>query len=93
MRNQYKARRDILLAEFSRRDPGRKLQIQGADTGLHLLVRVCRKEEDELVSAAEANGVRVYGLSAYYQEGAAPKKSAKRFSALPPPGNCSGTLG
>lgn len=87
MRNQYKARRDILLAEFSRRDPGGKLQIQGADTGLHLLVRVCGKEEDELVSAAEANGVRVYGLSAYYQEGAAPKGKGGvvlGYAGLPP---------
>lgn len=72
MRNRYKALRDGLLAAFSRHDSAGRLRIQGADTGLHLLLSVRDKEEGELVSYAEAAGVRVYGLSSYYWQGTAP---------------------
>ena len=87
MRNRYKAQRDALLGEFARRDPSGKLRILGQESGLHLLLRVRGLEEAAMVASAEAEGVRVYGLSAYYQAGTVPAREGGAvlgYAGFPP---------
>lgn len=65
MRNIYKAKREVLVAAVSRYLPD--AQIQGANAGLHLLLKIKNEmSEEELVNAAEKKGIKVYGISRYY---------------------------
>lgn len=75
-RNVYKGRLDALLSALQQSPLAPFLEIHGAEAGLHILVHVknglC---EEELLQRAEAKGVRVYGLSAYYAPGTRPEQA------------------
>lgn len=65
MRNIYKRKREVLVKSI--KELNCKIEILGADTGLHLLLQIDNKmTEEELVSSALLNGVKVYGISRYY---------------------------
>lgn len=62
MRKYYKEKHDLLLEELE--DFGEAFQTTGENAGLHLLLTGKRGQtEEELLTAAEAVGVKVYGLS------------------------------
>lgn len=77
MRNIYKRKREVLVSELdSMRD---KIDVLGADAGLHLLLRVKNgMSEEELVDKAKAVGVGVYGISKYYYD----KNSLDKISTV-----------
>jgi GntR family transcriptional regulator/MocR family aminotransferase len=65
MRNIYKRKRELLVASLLRINPN--IRILGADAGLHLLIQVPNKmDEEQLVHTASLVGVRVYQCSTYY---------------------------
>ncbi len=65
MRNVYKRKRELLIKNIL--DLHSNIQILGADAGLHLLVTVENQmSEQELITAAYRQGVKVYGISKYY---------------------------
>lgn len=67
MRSAYKERRDLLLDAVAKSGLAKLADMIGYDAGLHLLMCVKNgMDEARLVSAAKAEGVRVYGLSEYY---------------------------
>lgn len=62
MRKHYKEKHDLLLEELE--DFGEDFIVTGENAGLHLLLTGRRGQtESDLVAAARAKGVRVYGLS------------------------------
>lgn len=64
MRRIYKAKHDFLLRELKRRCWVKR--ISGENAGLHLVVEVdTHKSEEELLAAARARGVRLYGMESY----------------------------
>jgi len=75
MRTLYRRKKDLLVKELS--VFGERLQISGTDAGLHLICTMRgssggllrnRPSEKDLVAAAAAVGVRVYGISGYFLE-------------------------
>ncbi|MBP1996379.1 MocR-like pyridoxine biosynthesis transcription factor PdxR [Paenibacillus eucommiae] len=65
MRSVYHKKRDVLLSALRQAFP-EHVDIIGADSGLHVLLRVqSRMSETELVEAASREGVAVYPISAY----------------------------
>lgn len=67
MRNVYKRKRELLVREIKALNA--PVEILGADTGLHLLLRVHGEiTEERLVALALRHGVRVYGISRYYSD-------------------------
>lgn len=67
MRNIYKRKREILINSLEKM--GDKIEIMGADAGLHLLLKVDNgMSEAQLVSLALQNGIRIYGISKYYHK-------------------------
>lgn len=66
MKNIYRARRDAFVDSLHAGCRG-GVVISGENAGLHILVSVDNgMNEGELLESAEKNGVRVYGLSAFY---------------------------
>lgn len=66
MRNIYRARKDALVEEICKLAPG-KVEIIGANAGLHLLLRVFNgMGEEELLRRAANEGIKLYGLSGYF---------------------------
>ena len=62
MRKLYRSKHDLLLQELA--PFARKFHISGEHGGLHLLLSAKDDiSEEQLISSAEAAGVRVYGLS------------------------------
>ena len=75
MRALYRNRHDILLAEL--KEMGTDFSISGENAGVHLLLHFgSGRTEEEMIRLAAANGVRVYGLSEYYVDGASPSENA-----------------
>ncbi len=73
MRNLYKERRNVLVEALAQTTFGNKCHLQGQKAGLHLLLQVKNgMTEQQLVEAARQVGVRVYGLSDYYEKEKAP---------------------
>jgi GntR family transcriptional regulator/MocR family aminotransferase len=70
MRNIYKTRKEKLVTELEKLSFSDKIEIQGKNAGLHLLLKInsCL-DENELISLAKTYGVKLYGLSDYYIEG------------------------
>lgn len=67
MRNIYRARRDLLIAQLHAIDPLGQIQISGDQAGTHVLLTVRNGlSERQLIAAAAKCGVKVYGLSDYY---------------------------
>lgn len=67
MRNVYKRKSEVLVRELKKMDS--KVEILGADTGLHLLLKVHNgMAEEELVALALQHGVKIYGISKYYSD-------------------------
>lgn len=67
MRNIYKKKREVLVGELT--DFKGKIDVLGADAGLHLLLRVNNgMSEEQLVEKALEAGVGVYGISKYYYD-------------------------
>lgn len=67
MKTLYRARRDLFV-EALRAGAAGKLRIEGLESGPHLVVQVENgMDETELVAAAQAKGVRVFGISDFYR--------------------------
>ena len=67
IRNLYKVRRDALLAALRQSSLAPIMHISGAEAGLHILLTLrSGMSEAQMVESAKREGVRVYGLSAYY---------------------------
>ncbi len=67
MKNIYKSKRDFLIDRLRKSSFGDKIEIIGAESGLHFLVRINTNIKlDELISLAKEGGIRVYGISEYY---------------------------
>ncbi len=67
MKKIYRQRRDILCKKISESRLGDFVKISGCDAGMHLLLTVENgMKQNELLASAAKEGVRVYGLSAYY---------------------------
>ncbi|HHX59931.1 MAG TPA: PLP-dependent aminotransferase family protein [Epulopiscium sp.] len=65
MRNVYKKKREILVAEIKKCLP--YAEISGAKVGLHLLIKINRGiSEDVLIGVAKEKGIRIYGISQFY---------------------------
>jgi GntR family transcriptional regulator/MocR family aminotransferase len=65
MRNIYRKKREILVSAIMKLNC--EIELLGADAGLHLLLKINNKmTEEQLVSTALQNGVKVYGISKYY---------------------------
>lgn len=61
----YKSRHDALLGCLKSRK--QEFRISGENAGVHLLLHFQNgMSEEELITRAEARGIRVYGLSEYY---------------------------
>lgn len=69
MRALYRSRHDVLLAEL--KETGKDFTVSGENAGVHLLLHFRDgRHENELIRLAAEKGVRVYGLSEYYVDGA-----------------------
>lgn len=69
MRALYRSRHDTLLSELKKLRLG--FTISGENAGVHLLIHFKDgRSEQELIRLAAERGVRVYGLSEYYVDGA-----------------------
>lgn len=67
MRNIYRRKREVLTDSIIK--AGCPITILGADAGLHLMVTVDNHmSEDQLISGALQQGVKVYGSSMYYYD-------------------------
>lgn len=67
MKKIYKQRRDILCEKIMEGKLGRFVTITGSDAGMHLLLTVNNgMQQEQLLTAAAKEGVKVYGLSEYY---------------------------
>lgn len=69
-RNAYKARRDRLIGALGESLGEGRLDVSGAHTGLHFLLRVGRTElsQPQLTARAAAQGVHLSGLAAYQHD-------------------------
>lgn len=77
MRNIYKKKREVLVSELN--DYKGKVDVLGADAGLHLLLRVNNgMSEEQLVEKALETGVGIYGISKYYYD----KRSLDKVSTV-----------
>lgn len=76
MRNIYRRKREVLVEALIR--TGCPIKIIGADAGLHLMIAVLNgMSEEELISLALQQGIKVYGCSKYYYDKAyLPKQPA-----------------
>ena len=67
MRNAYKERRNRFMTAICNSKLHGSVDITGHDAGLHFLMKINNgMNESQLISKAKAEGVRVYGLSEYY---------------------------
>lgn len=68
MRKIYRAKHDCLLECL--KPFKHKFHISGENSGLHILLTCKREEisEEQMTSAAESVGIKVYGMSAYFVE-------------------------
>ena len=67
MRNLYGQKREALVSAIHEHLP--LAEIEGASAGLHVTVRINNgMDETELVTSAEKQGIKVYGLSRYYSK-------------------------
>ena len=86
LRVAYRGRRDALVSGIGAALGRERVSIQGAHTGLHLLLTVRGAQaETELVDKARAAGVRLTGLSRYYvedKESCPPSTVVLGYSAL-----------
>ena len=66
-RNIYKEKRETLVSAIHDLIPS--AQILGANAGLHLILNINNgMSEEGLISSAQKNGIKVYGISQYYFE-------------------------
>ncbi|HIV41257.1 MAG TPA: PLP-dependent aminotransferase family protein [Candidatus Mediterraneibacter guildfordensis] len=69
MRALYRSRHDVLLSGL--KEMGDEYTVSGENAGVHLLVHFRDgRPERELIRLAAEKGVKVYGLSEYYVDGA-----------------------
>lgn len=65
MRNIYKRKRELIVRSI--KEFNCRMEVLGADAGLHLLLKVNNgMSEDQLVAFALQNKIKVYGISKYY---------------------------
>lgn len=65
MRNIYKAKREALVSEVNNLMPD--VRIEGANAGLHIVLNIRNgMNEQQLITAAKNEGIKVFGLSQYY---------------------------
>jgi GntR family transcriptional regulator/MocR family aminotransferase len=64
----YRDRRDKLISTLKNKLPHNSFSVEGENSGLHFLLRLnSSADEYEFVKAASDIGIRVHGLSEYYQ--------------------------
>lgn len=62
----YDGRRRVLLDAVRTLPMAGRIAVDGEKTGLHLLLRVAGRKEEDLVAGAAQHDIRIYGLSQYY---------------------------
>lgn len=67
MRNAYRKKHTVLIAEITKRFDSNKFEILGECSGLHILVKVYGKSEEELIKLAFSKDVKVYPTSPYWK--------------------------
>lgn len=79
MRNYYRTQRDAMITAIKNQERYRDTEILEEDAGLHFLLRInTGLSDEELVAAAERNGLNVSCLSQYY----ALRENAQRSTLL-----------
>lgn len=67
LRNHYHKKRDILLGAIRESRLGNLVHISGEEAGVHFLMEIqTEKEEEEFLTSAQTQGIRLSPLSAHY---------------------------
>lgn len=67
LRNHYHKKRDILLGAIRESRLGNLVHISGEEAGVHFLMEIqTEKEEEEFLTCAQTQGIRLSPLSAHY---------------------------
>ena len=67
LRNHYHKKRDILLGAIRESRLGDLVHISGEEAGVHFLMEIqTEKEEEEFLTSAQTQGIRLSPLSAHY---------------------------
>lgn len=67
LRNHYHKKRDILLGAIRESRLGDLVRISGEEAGVHFLMEIqTEKEEEEFLTCAQTQGIRLSPLSAHY---------------------------
>lgn len=76
LRNHYHKKRDILLGAIRESRLGNLVHISGEEAGVHFLMEIqTEKEEEEFLTCAQTQGIRLSPLSAHYHDQEAERKN------------------
>lgn len=76
LRNHYHKKRDILLGAIRESRLGDLVHISGEEAGVHFLMEIqTEKEEEEFLTCAQTQGIRLSPLSAHYHDQEAERKN------------------
>ena len=76
LRNHYHKKRDILLGAIRESRLGNLVHISGEEAGVHFLMEIqTEKEEEEFLTSAQTQGIRLSPLSAHYHDQEAERKN------------------
>lgn len=76
LRNHYHKKRDILLGAIRESRLGDLVHISGEEAGVHFLMEIqTEKEEEEFLTSAQTQGIRLSPLSAHYHDQEAERKN------------------
>lgn len=76
LRNHYHKKRDILLGAIRESRLGDLVHISGEEAGVHFLMEIqTEKEEEEFLTSAQTQGIRLSPLSAHYHNREAERKN------------------
>ena len=82
MRLVYRERKDALIKSIEQSPYSHQIEVIGENAGLHLMLRIGNSlAESELIRRAQAQGIKVHGLSEYYSDGADKHKNAGSSTA------------
>ena len=89
LRNHYHKKRDILLGAIRESRLGDLVHISGEEAGVHFLMEIqTEKEEEEFLTCAQTQGIRLSPLSAHYHNRETERKNCLLYTS-PSPRDCS----
>ena len=86
LRNHYHKKRDILLGAIRESRLGDLVHISGEEAGVHFLMEIqTEKEEEEFLTCAQTQGIRLSPLSAHYHTRETERKNVyvMTYSSVP----------